>query len=574
MLAFLALLPIVVVGILLVGLRQPAAKAMPIALLTTVVLAAVVWKLPLVSISAAILKGIITAGTLLYIIFGAVLLLETLRSTGALQTIRGSFAGLSPDRRVQVIIIAWLFGSFIEGAAGFGTPAAICVPLLVGIGFPALAAVTSGMLIQSTPVSFGAAGTPILLGVRTGLGNDPSVEQFALSAGFISTQGVADLDGFLADIAVRVAIMHGVIGTFIPLLLVMIVTRFFGSEKSFRHGLAVAPFAVFSGLAMTVPYFLAAKFLGPAFPSLVGSIVGLTIVSAAAKLRFLTPRTAWDFPSTEQWPSDWSPSTNIKKASTTKASSSGNAATSEHETQDREFPIVLAWMPYLLVAALLLLTKLWPTASAFINSWQFSWDGMLGTNISSGAIKPLALPGTIFIVVSLVTWPLHAASAKSYWSAWSRSTRVLIGASLALLPAVPMVQVFILSDGGAAGYDSMPKALAAEAAVLVGSGWPLLAPFIGGMGAFVAGSNTLSNMMFSLFQFNVAQRLELIPQWIVALQAVGGAAGNMICVHNVVAACAVVRMLGHEGTVLRRTLVPFLLYAALAGLIGWWMSTT
>ena len=106
---------------------------------------------------------------ILWIIFGAILLLNTLKHSGGITAIRNGFSGISPDRRVQAIIVAWLFGSFIEGASGFGTPAAVAVPLLVGLGFPGLAAVTAGMIIQSTPVSFGAAGTPILIGVNTGL---------------------------------------------------------------------------------------------------------------------------------------------------------------------------------------------------------------------------------------------------------------------------------------------------------------------------------------------------------------------------------------------------------------------
>jgi len=107
----------------------------------------------------------------------------------------------------------------------------------------------------------------------------------------------------------------------------------------------------------------------------------------------------------------------------------------------------------------------------------------------------------------------------------------------------------------------MPIALADGVAAVAGSAWPLFATFIGGMGAFVAGSNTVSNMMFSSFQFGV----------IVALQAVGGAAGNMICVHNVVAASAVVGMLGREGQVIRRTFFPFVYYALFTASIGYFL---
>ena len=157
-LAFLAFLPILVAAVFLVGLRWPASRAMPLAYLTCVGLAVFVWQLPGTQIAASSVKGLLITLQLLYIIFGAILLLNTMRESGALQTIRDAFTRITPDRRIQVIIIAWLFGSFIEGSAGFGTPAAICVPLLVALGFPALAAVEAGMMIHCTPVSFGAPG--------------------------------------------------------------------------------------------------------------------------------------------------------------------------------------------------------------------------------------------------------------------------------------------------------------------------------------------------------------------------------------------------------------------------------
>jgi len=174
-LALLAFLPILVVAVFLVILRWPASRAMPLSYLTVVILALFVWRISPAQIAAATVKGLIVTLTLLYIIFGAILLLNTLRQSGALRVIRQGFTGISPDRRIQVIIIAWLFGSFIEGSSGFGTPAAVAVPLLVGLGFPAMAAVVAGMIIQSTPVSFGALGTPVLVGLNSGLSGDESV---------------------------------------------------------------------------------------------------------------------------------------------------------------------------------------------------------------------------------------------------------------------------------------------------------------------------------------------------------------------------------------------------------------
>ena len=164
---------------------------------------------------------------------------------------------------------------------------------------------------------------------------------------------------------------------------------------------------------------------------------------------------------------------------------------------------------------------------------------------------------------------------KAYKRAWTQSGKTMIAASTALIFTVPMVQVFLNSGGGAAGYAQMPIELANGAAALAGDFWPFFATFIGGIGAFIAGSNTVSNMMFALFQYDVGMQIGVDATWIVALQAVGGAAGNMICVHNVVAASAVVGLVGKEGTVIRKTLIPFMYYALLTGSIGYsivWFS--
>src|SRR5690606_22950615 len=191
-----------------------------------------------------------------------------------------------------------------------------------------------------------------------------------------------------------------------------------------------------------------------------------------------------------------------------------------------------------------------------------------GTDISH-SVKPLYLPGTIFITVSLLTFWLHSVSWERAAFAVRRSARTIVSASVALIFTVPMVQVFINSAGGASDYPAMPRALAEGTAAVAGEAWPFFATFLGGIGAAVAGSNTVSNMMFALFQFDVGQRIGVDPAWIVALQAVGGAAGNMICVHNVVAASAVVGLIGREGHVIRKTLLPFVYYALLLGSIGY-----
>ena len=171
-----AVTPILAVFVFLVILRMPAVRAMPISLLLTALVTIAIWQVPLVQVLASSVEGLIIAASILWILFGAILLLNTLRESGAIDTIRNGFMHITPDRRVQAIIVAWLFGAFLEGAAGFGAPAAITGPLLAALGFPALAAVMLALVANSSPVSFGAVGTPIIIGVGEGLHTGGAVD--------------------------------------------------------------------------------------------------------------------------------------------------------------------------------------------------------------------------------------------------------------------------------------------------------------------------------------------------------------------------------------------------------------
>ena len=225
-LGLLALLPITLSAVLLLGLQWSSKRAMPVVLARTALMALLAWDMSAVRGGASILQGLVITVSVLWIVFGAIFLLNTLKYTGAIDVIRQGFTNISPDRRVQAIIIAWCFGTFIEGASGFGTPAAIAAPLLVAIGFPALAAVLIGMMIQSTPVSFGAVGTPIVIGVNKGL-DGQAISQTLQAQGWQWEQ-------FIQLIPPEVATIHGIIGSFMPVLMAIMLTRFFGSNKSWR----------------------------------------------------------------------------------------------------------------------------------------------------------------------------------------------------------------------------------------------------------------------------------------------------------------------------------------------------
>jgi lactate permease len=527
--ALLAASPILVAGVLLLVFRAPATVAMPAALVVAALVGFFGWGISWVTISASVIQGIIVALGLLWIVFGALLLLSTLTKSGAIDSIKAGFVSISPDRRIQVIIIAWLFGSFIEGAAGFGTPAAVVAPLLLALGFPAVAAVLAGLIIQSTPVSFGAVGTPMLTGIGQGLQSGDALTYPQPVLDRMAELGITEQTAFVAHTAVQVATLHAICGLMIPVILVCFMTRFFGEQRSFRAGLAVAPFALFAAVSFVVPYLLVAIFLGPEFPSMLGGLIGLLIVVSAARAGFLQPKDTWEFAPRHR---------------------------------------------YLIVVALLLLTRNIPAVKAFLTGpAAIKIEDILGTGISQTS-DLLYSPGFLFIIAALLTIPLQRMKGAQVARAWRVAGGQIAGAAFALLCSVPMVRVFINSgaDYNSTGMDSMPIILADAAANAAGSTWPLFAPFVGALGAFVAGSNTVSNLMFSQFQFATGVNLGVSsPETVVAAQAVGGAAGNMVAVHNVVAASATVGLLGREGVILRKTVLPMLVYSLMAGSLAFLM---
>jgi lactate permease len=544
LLALLASIPIVVIFVLMVIMRWPATKAMPVSWILAAILAYWVWETPLDWIAAASINGAVLATQILVIVFGALVLLFTLRECGAMEAINRGFSDISADRRIQAIIIAWFFGGFIEGSAGFGTPAALMAPLLLSLGFPALAAVLVSLIANSTPVSFGAVGTPTLIGVASTL-DTPAVLQAISGVGMSFTE-------FIHQIGFWTAVLHSVMGIFVPLMMVAMLTKFFGAKKSFKEGLEIWPFAIFAGLAYVVPYLLVAWLLGPEFPTIFGGLIGLIIVIPATKAKFLVPKKTWDFPEKSQWEKNWIGSIAAK-----------NDQPSSH------ISVFKAWIPYLLIGLILVLTRLKQLPLLdWVKSVSITYKNLLGTDIS-GNFPIFYNPGVVpFILVALFSIFLYSMKGQQVSTAWRAGIKRIIGPAIALLFAVPMVRIMMQSGNNMSGFENMPIVMAQFITEIVQGAWPLVSPFVGALGAFMAGSNTVSNMMFSLFQYSIADQLNISQIVIVSLQSVGGAFGNMICVHNIIAACATVGLVGVEGILIKRNLIPMSIYGLVVGITG------
>jgi lactate permease len=227
-----------------------------------------------------------------------------------------------------------------------------------------------------------------------------------------------------------------------------------------------------------------------------------------------------------------------------------------------------AWTPYVLVAVLLVLTRLeFLPLKSLLAGVTLHFVNIFNTGISH-SISPLYLPGFIFILVCFATFYLHKMNKKQTVMAVKDSFKALLPTALTLATAVPLVRIFINSNVASSTLGSMPKELAIMMADNFGQAWPLFAAFIGALGSFISGSATFSNMMFADLQQATANNLNISDNIVLALQMLGSNAGNMICVVNVVAACSVVGLSGKEGAVIRITMIPMLLYCLMVGLVS------
>ena len=531
-----ALMPILSVAILLVALRMPASRAMPLALAITILLAFTVWGVPGVEIAASVIEGLIIAASVVLIVLGALSFLGVMRTSGSLALIRLDFMKVSPDSRIQMLFVGWLLVCFIEGAAGFGTPATVAAPLLIALGFPALAAICLALVADVSAVTFGAVGTPIIVGMAQGTGRDWA--------------DPADVE-YLTGVALQAQAIDIVAGMSITLLMMFLLTNVFAAEKGRRPFVEMIPLSILAALSFSVPAYLWTLWLGVEFGGLLGAATGLVILFVVVRLGLFVPRAPWS----------------VSVGYIDPGELEEMVASTEAEAEAAHLSTFRVWAPYLLLTALLLVTRVVDQFKESLNSWILSWEGILGTEISAG-FAPLYSPGIIFLIVAAVTmWLHHVPREKLRPTAASIGTAVA-GSALVLAAAVPIVRVFLNSGVNSTGLASMPLELAAAAEDALGTSWPLAAPVVGALGSFVSGSATFSHLMFASLQESVATSVGVDPTVVLAQQVGGANAGNMVCVTNIVTVAAVVGLLGREGEVIKVTVLPMAVYVTLFAAIG------
>ncbi|MFO8113977.1 MAG: L-lactate permease [Halorubrum sp.] len=552
-LALVGVVPIGVAFVLLAGLRWSAARAMGVGWLLATGIGLTYWRMEPGWLAASAVYGALQAVDIILIVFGAILLMNYLEGSGAIATIRWYFGQIEEDRRIQVLLIGLGFMTIIEGAAGFGTPGALAAPLLIGLGFPPLAAAVFGLFFNAPNPPFGAAGTPVT-------GGTGAVIEPALS-------GSISVGEFLSMVSAWSAVVTGVTYVFWGLLGVFFMTYWFGDNdggqsvsSALRSTLPIAPFALLLGVVTGGTQLVIAWFVGPALPDIAAGFVVLAVGLALANNDVLVPDREWDFPDDSKWSDTWLGGLELDEIA--------------RDRPKREMPVLLAWTPYLLVAIALLVTR-WPDLTVggvavlgWIQSFTVSLDSILGTELGY-TLQYLYLPGTMpFIPVAILTGLLHRMDTSEMGAAWRRSIAQVAPAALTLVIAVSMTQIMIQSQTNTADLLGMMEALSRALAMGAGGLLPVVSPWVGAIGSFMTGSNTSSNILFSVLQYNAAETVGLSRTVVVSLQNVGGGLGNMVSVLNVAAICGVVGITGREGDLLRKAIVPMTLFALFAGLFG------
>ena len=523
MLALLAFLPILATLILMMVFNWPAKRCLMISWIAAFIFAVLFWGIDILSLAAGSLYGVLSSVDVLIIITGAILVMNTLKISGATASINRGFMNICPDKRVQACIIGFSFCSFIESAAGFGTPAALAGPLLVSLGFPPMAAAMITLVFDSTAVSFGAVGTPVTA---------------ALNA-----LGMADNSAFVSQFSFWTALPHAIAGTVLPLVVLLMTTKLFSSDRSFKPALKAAPFALFTGLSFAVPLLLTSIFIGYEFASLIASLISILATVIAAKKRFLVPKETWDFGDVSKWDNSW--------LATSKVS----------PIKESDMPLIKAWIPYILIAVVLVITRIPQLGIKALltggSPFVIKINNILGFENLDWSLKWAYLPGTFFVLVSLVTNAIHKMDKNMVKRSWSDTIKQVSGAALALIFGLALVEVMKYKNAaGTSMLDEMATALS-----MVGKSlFVIISPFIGVLGAFVSGSATVSMNLFSNLQFNTATVLELPTVFIISMQCVGAAIGNMVCINNAVAASATIGTMGREGKLIKTNVIPMLIY--------------
>lgn len=494
--ALVAILPILYIFWALVIKKMKGYLTSLSATLLTILLAISVYgmpvKLALLSAANGALYGLFP---ICWIVITAVFLFNITVKSGQFEIIKHFMASITADRRLQALLIAFSFGSFLEGTAGFGAPVAITAAMLVGLGFNPLYAAGICLVANTAPVAFGAIGIPITVASQV-----TSIPELAISQMVGRTLPVLSL--------------------ILPLYLVVLMA-------GFKKAKEVMPAIIVSGISFAFMQWLTSNFLGPALPDVIAGVS--SILSLIIFLRFWKPKNTWRFPN--------EPATVVKV-----------------ENKYSTGAIIRAWSPFMLLTVMILLWGMQPVKD-FLNSVgqiQFEFPGIHNAiQDTNGKAIPhiykfnlLSAAGTAILIASIISMPLIRLK-------FSDSIKIF-GMTLKQLrfPIITIASVlafaYIINDSGITNTIAQ---LLANTGFL----FPFFAPWLGWLGVFITGSDTSANALFGRLQASTATTIGVDPVVTVAANASGGVMGKMISPQSIAIAAAAGNLVGKESDLFRFT---------------------
>ena len=511
--ALVAALPIFVLLGLLAGFHVRAHYAATAGLVVSLLVAIGVYKMPaglaLTAAANGAAYGLFPIG---WIVLTAIFTYDISVATGKFDVLRRSIAALAEDRRIQVLLIAFSFGAFIEGAAGFGTPVAISAAMLIGLGFKPLPAAGLALIGNTAPVAFGALGTPLIVLAK-----------------------VTELP--LESLSMMVGRQLPFFSLLVPFWLIWVMA-------GWRGMIEVWPACIAAGLSFGIMQFIVSNYHGPWLVDVISSIV--SIAALVGLLRFWQPKTTWRFPDE-------------------------SAAIAEVAPSFRE--ACIAWIPWLVLSTMVFVWGL-PQAKSQMNAWSKLDFPVPGLHLNVVRDAPVVAAPTPEKAVYELNWLSATGTALFLASLISGallglSPRKLLTLFVGTLQrtTISLVTIAVML---ALGYTTRYSGLDASMGLAFASTgflFPFFSPLLGWLGVALTGSDTSSNVLFGNLQQITAERLGFSPILAAASNSSGGVMGKMIDAQSIVVAGVATGQHGQEGTILRYVFVHSIVLAILVGFV-------
>lgn len=520
--ALVAFLPILCFLICLVVFKLKGYQAGFFTLVLASVISLIAYGMPFNLIGASFVQGFANGiWPISWIIISAIFLYKLSIKSGSFEIIKQSVMSITPDHRIQVILIGFCFGSFLEGAIGFGGPVAITAALLVGLGLKPLYAAGLCLIANTAPVAFGAVGIPIIA-----MSNLVGIEQYGVSA--------------------MVGRMLVPLSFAIPFFIVFLMDGIKGIKETF-------PAIFIAALSFTTTQFISSNHLGAELPDIISAVVSLSITTIF--LKFWKPKNIFRLDEVK----DFSINTNLNFKK-----------------------VLLAWMPFiLLIICIIVWTQPWFKAlfakDGILNFLQFSlqFNSSLGSIASPDIVNPdivknivpshnialIGQAGTAILIAALLSIVILKIKPSDASDCFFDTLKEM---------AVPCITIGLVVAFAFIAKNSGMSTTLGLAFANTGNAYAFFSPIIGWIGVFLTGSDTSSNLLFGTLQQVSAQKLGISETLFLAANSVGGVVGKMISPQSIAVACAAVGLIGKESELFKFTLkysIGFII------LIGIWTFT-